>query len=192
MHLLRALQPLLRDLLSTLVFVALLWTTGDIYLASGIGIALGIGQTLWYMYSGHAIGPLQWLSLVLITVLGMTTILTRNPHFVMMKPTILWIALGAVMLRRDWMAPYLPPIVTDNLDDALIVRAGYAWATLMFALAVLNLVVAFTMTAKFWSVYALAAPTVSFLALFTTQYLMFRKQVVEKIRARESAQTVCP
>jgi hypothetical protein len=57
---------------------------------------------------------------------------------------------------------------------------------------VLNLVVAFTMTAKFWSVYALAAPTVSFLALFTTQYLMFRKQVVEKIRARESAQTVCP
>ena len=190
MHLLRALQPLLRDLLSTLVFVALLWTTGDIYLASGIGIALGIGQTLWYMYSGHAIGPLQWLSLVLITVLGMTTILTRNPHFVMMKPTILWIALGAVMLRRDWMAPYLPPIVTDNLDDALIVRAGYVWATLMFALAVLNLVVAFTMTAKFWSVYALAAPTVSFVALFTAQYLMFRKQVVEKIRARESAQTV--
>lgn len=192
MHLLRALQPLLRDLLSTLVFVALLWTTGDIYLASGIGIALGIGQTLWYMYSGHAIGPLQWLSLVLITVLGMTTILTRNPHFVMMKPTILWIALGAVMLRRDWMAPYLPPIVTDNLDDALIVRAGYVWATLMFALAVLNLVVAFTMTAKFWSVYALAAPTVSFVALFATQYLMFRKQVIEKIRARESAQTVCP
>lgn len=189
MHLLRAVRPLLHDLLSSLLFVALFLLTRDIYLATGFGIALGILQALWKRFHKHPIGPLQWLSLVLITVFGMTTIITHNPHFVMIKPTLLWLALGAVMLRRDWMAPYLPPIVTDNLEDPLIVRAGYAWATLMFVLAVMNLVVAFTMSPRFWAVYALIAPAVTQLALFTTQYFMFRKLVIEKIRARAAGQT---
>ncbi len=183
----RALVPILRDLLSTFIFVSLIWFTGNVFWATGFGIASGIGQTAWMKFHGRPIGPLQWLSLALITVLGMTTILTRNPHFVMMKPTLLWIALGAVMLRRDWMAPYLPAIVTDNLEDPLIVRAGYAWALLMFVLAVLNTLVALTVTARFWSVYALIAPAVSFLVLFSAQYLMFRRHVIDKIRARAAA-----
>ncbi|MBU6296917.1 MAG: septation protein IspZ [Alphaproteobacteria bacterium] len=190
MHLLRALKPLLRDLLSTLVFVGLLWTTGDIYWATGVGIALGIGQTLWYMHRGHAIGPLQWLSLVLVTVLGMTTILTANPHFIMVKPTIIALAIGAMMLRRDWMAPYLPPIVTENLDDREIVRAGYAWAALMFVLAVLNLLFAFLTSQLIWSWYLAVVPPLSYVGLLAVQYLMFRKHVLEKIRVRQTNQTV--
>ena len=68
-------------------------------------------------------------------------------------------------------------------------RAGYAWALLMFVLAVMNLLVAFTMTAKFWSVYALLAPAIAQLALLTAQYFMFRKHVIERIRERAQAQT---
>ena len=182
-----AAKPILRDLLSSLVFVGLFWLTGNIFLATGAGIALGIVQTLWMRMRAHPIGPLQWLSIVLVTVLGMTTILTHNPHFIMVKPTLIWLSVGVVMLRRDWMAPYLPPIVTENLDDRLIVRAGYGWAALMFVLAVMNLLVAFTTTAKFWSVYALAAPAVGQLALLTTQYFMFRRLVIDRIRARAEA-----
>jgi intracellular septation protein A len=188
MQFLRAAVPILRDMLSTILFVALFWVTDNISLATGFGIALGLSQAIWMKWRRHPIGPLQWLSLALISVLGATTILTRNPHFVMMKPTLLWLALGAVMLRRDWMAPYLPPIVTDNLDDRLIVRAGYAWAALMFVLAAMNTLVTFVMSAKFWSVYALAAPSASFPALFAAQYLMFRKLVLARIKARRQAQ----
>ena len=182
-------MPILRDLLSTILFVSLFLITGNIFWATGFGIALGVAQTAWMKLSGRPIGPLQWLSLMLITVFGMTTILTHNALFIKIKPTLVWIALGAVMLRRDWMAPYLPPIVTENLDDRLIVRAGYAWAALMFALAGLNLVVAFTMTTKFWAVYALVAPMTAQFALLSAQYLMFRKLVTDKIRAR-AAQTI--
>ena len=189
MYFLMAAKPIFRDLLSSLVFVGLFWLTGNIFLATGVGIALGILQTLWMRMRAHPIGPLQWLSIVLVTVLGMTTILTHNPHFIMVKPTLLWLALGAVMLRRDWMAPYLPSIVTENLDDQMIIRAGYAWALLMLVLAVMNLLVAFTMSPRFWSVYAVFVPAASFIALFATQYFMFRKHVVEKIRARAEAQT---
>ena len=189
MHFLRAVKPIFRDLLSTILFVSLFWLTDNIFWATGFGIAFGIAQTLWMRLTGRPIGPLQWVSLVLVTVFGMTTIIKHDPFYIMMKPTMVWLAVGAVMLRRDWMAPYLPPIVTDNLDDRLIVRAGYAWALLMFVLAVMNLVVAFTMTAKFWSVYALLAPAIAQLALLTAQYFMFRKHVIERIRERAQAQT---
>lgn len=209
----RAMLPILRDLLSTLVFVSLFWISGNIFLAAAFGIALGIGQTLWMRLTGRPIGLLQWLSLVLVTVFGTTTIITKDPFYIMLKPTIVWLALGAVMLRRDWMAPYLPPIVTENLDDREIVRAGYAWAVLMLLLAVLNLVVAVMTTAafrslyaaltpegthvlvrmitpKFWSVYALVMPAISQLALITAQYFLFRQHVIDRIRARAAAQGV--
>ena len=190
MHFLRAVKPIFRDLLSTILFVSLFWLTGNIYWATAFGIAFGIAQTLWMRMTNRPVGPLQWVSLVLITVFGTTTIITHNPHFIMAKPTLVWLSVGAVMLRRDWMAPYLPPIVTENLDDRLIVRAGYAWAALMFVLAVMNLLVAFTMTAKFWSVYALAAPAAAQFALLTTQYFMFRRLVIDRIRARVEARTI--
>jgi intracellular septation protein A len=189
MHFLRAVKPIFRDILSTILFVSLFWLTNNIYVATAFGITFGVAQTLWMRLTGRPIGPLQWVSLVLVTVFGTTTIVKHDPFYIMMKPTMVWLAVGAVMLRRDWMAPYLPPIVTDNLDDRLIVRAGYAWALLMFVLAVMNLVVAFTMTAKFWSVYALLAPAIAQLALLTAQYFMFRKHVIERIRERAQAQT---
>ncbi|MDE2133354.1 MAG: septation protein IspZ [Alphaproteobacteria bacterium] len=201
----------MRDLLSTILFVSLFWLTNNIYWATAFGIAFGIAQTLWMRLRGRSIGPLQWVSLVLVTVFGMTTIIKHDPFYIMMKPTLVWLAVGAVMLRRDWMAPYLPPIVTDNLDDRLIVRAGYAWAALMFTLAVLNFAVAFMtthkflslyavlapaslqfvahmITPKFWSVYAVVTPAATQLALVTVQYFMFRKHVIERIRERAEAQ----
>jgi hypothetical protein len=60
----------------------------------------------------------------------------------------------------------------------------------MFVLASMNLLVAFTMTDKFWSLYALITPTGSFLVLFAAQYLMFRRNILAKIHERASAQTI--
>jgi intracellular septation protein A len=190
MVVLKALVPIFRDLLATFVFVALFWLTDNIYVATAFGVALSICQNIWLHVRRRPVGPLQWLGLVLITVFGGATILFHNPHFIMIKPTLLWLALGIVLLRRDWMAPYLPPIVTENLDDHLIVRAGYAYAALMFTLAVMNLVVAFGAGAKFWSIYALVAPAVAQWSLLITFYFCFRKRIAERMRERaEAAQT---
>ena len=52
-------------------------------------------------------------------------------------------AIGCVMLKRGWMARYLPPIVARNVRARLLVFWGYAWAALMFVLAAANLSVAF-------------------------------------------------
>ena len=161
---LRALVPIVRDLLGTFLFVALFLITHNIELATACGISLVLVQTVLMMARKKRIGALHWLSLILISMFGGATILFHSKYFIMVKPTILWLALGGVLLRRDWMAPYLPPIVTDNLDDAEIVRAGLVYAGLMFALAVINTAVVALVwlnicSAELWAVYALIGPT---------------------------------
>lgn len=179
----KALIPILRDLLATFVFVALFWTVG-VYVATGVGVSLVIAQTIYMHMRGHKIGALQWLSLVLISVFGGLTILFHRPHFIMIKPSLLWLALGVVMLRRDWMAPYLPAIVTEHLDDRQIVRAGYVYSALMFTLAVVNVLVVKLASPNFWAAYALIGPTLAQAVLLVIFYFVFRKQILAGMRAK--------
>jgi intracellular septation protein len=188
MIVLKALVPIVRDVLGTFVFVALFFLT-DIYIATASGVTMVVAQTVWMRLRNRPIGALQWLSLVLISMFGGATILFHWPYFIMIKPSILWLALGVVMLRRDWMAPYLPPIVTENLDDHLIVRAGYGYAALMFVLAVINLVVVWLASQKFWAVYALIGPASAQGALLVVFYFCFRKQIVARMRERQAQAT---
>lgn len=188
----KALVPIVRDLLGTFLFVALFLTTHNISIATACGISLVLAQTVVMRLRQRPIGALHWLSLILICTFGGATILFHSAYFIMIKPTILWLALGGVMLRRDWMAPYLPPIVTENLDDAEIVRAGYAYAALMFALAIINLIVVAlawleVCTQEFWAVYALVGPTLAQAALLAGFYFCFRKQIAERMAARAAA-----
>ena len=185
MIVLKALVPIVRDLLGTFVFVALFFFT-DIYIATAAGVSMVVAQTVWMRLRRKPIGALQWLSLVLISMFGGLTILLHRPHFIMIKPSLLWLALGVVMLRRVWVAPYLPPIVTENLDDHLIVRAGNIYAALMFSLSVANILVVWLATPKFWAVYALLGPTLAQAALLTVFYFCFRKQITERIRERHA------
>lgn len=193
MIVLKALVPIVRDLLGTFVFVALFLGTHNIELATACGISLVLAQTLFMRMRHRTIGALHWLSLVLISIFGGATILFHSAYFIMIKPSILWLALGGVMLRRDWMAPYLPPIVTENLDDAEIVRAGYAYAALMFALAVVNVVVVGLAwiefcTKEFWAVYALVGPTAAQGLLLIAFYFCFRKQIAQRMAERAATQ----
>ncbi len=189
MFVLKALVPIVRDLLGTFVFVALFLATDNIYVATACGISLVVAQTIWMRLRKRRIGALHWLSLVLISVFGGATILFQMSCFIMIKPSILWLALGVVLLRRDWMAPYLPPIVTDNLDDSDIVRAGYVYSGLMFVLAALNLVVVWVASMKFWAVYALVGPTVAQGVLLVVFYFCFREKVIARIHQRQTRAT---
>jgi intracellular septation protein A len=178
----RALIPIARDLLATFVFVALFWTVG-VYIATAVGVSLVIAQTLYMHFTGKKIGALQWLSLVLISTFGGATMVFHNPHFIMIKPSLLWLALGVVMLRRDWMAPYLPPIITEHLQEQHIIRAGYAYAALMFTLAVANVVVVIVASPNVWAAYALLGPTLAQGLLLLIFYFCFRERIAESIRS---------
>lgn len=188
MQFLQAFTPIGLDLLATLVFVATYWLTNNILAATATGIVAGVARFAYIKWKKQPVGPLQYLSVVLVVVAGISTIITKDPHFVMIKSSIIFLAVAGVMLSTDWMSPYLPKIVTENLAPSIIVWASRSWGILLIVLALANAVVAFGFSIDVWVWYASIVPTVAQLSAFVLQYAIFRILVRRNIRAKQSAQ----
>jgi intracellular septation protein len=184
-------KQLFADFFSTIVFLAIYLTTGNIYVATGVAIAGAIGQFALARHQGRALDVMNWASLGLVIVLGGATILTHDPRFVMMKPSIAHFAIAGVMLRRGWMLPYMPPFVKENISANTIIGAGYCWAALMVALGLANVAIAATGDMKMWAWFISVGAVGAKVAAFGLQYLIFRSIIYRKIRsALREAQAV--
>lgn len=179
-----AARPILTDMLSTILFAALFALTGNIYVATGSAMALGIGQLGLEKLRRKPVPGMQWASLGLVTVLGGATLFTGDPRFVMIKPTIVYLTIGAAMLQRGWMNRYMPPASLDYLPERLVTAGGYVWAGLMFLTAVLNLFIALTMSHKAWLTFIGVFPLASKLGLFAAHYAAFRFIALRNYRAQ--------
>ncbi|HEY4115524.1 MAG TPA: septation protein IspZ [Rhizomicrobium sp.] len=187
MYFLRALRPLASDFLSTIVFVAFYAITGSIRAGVMLGIAVGVGQIAYIFWRGKRPDIMQWASLALVVVLGSASLITRDPRFIMVKPSIAAFAIACVMLKPNWMGRYLPPIVTDNVSPAITTAWGYAWSGLLFLTAAANIYVALTCSPATWAWFISLVPLSTKLALFLAQYATLHFLVSRNIRARLTA-----
>ena len=69
--------------------------------------------------------------------LGSATLITNDPRFVMIKPSLIYVIVGIVMLKPGWINRYLPPIAMELVPDIAFIL-GYVWAGLMLFSAGLN------------------------------------------------------
>ena len=183
-NLVNALKPLIADLASSIFFAALIAITGNIYLATGIGIAVGIGQVALQKLLGRPIAAMQWMSLALVIVFGTLTLYLHDPRFVMVKFAIGHVAVGAVMLKPNWMSRYLPAIVTDNLSPRELTFYSALWPVLMFGLAGAGLYIGLTLGPKPWAWFLGTVNPAAPWVLFAIQYLLMRVHVRSAIRRR--------
>lgn len=167
--LLSSARPLLQDLASTILFLILFALTGNVMLSVATGLALAIAQIGWQRVRRLKIDALQWVSLVVVIAAGVTSLITHNPVFVMLKPSAIYLLVGAAMLQRGWMDRYLPPIAREWVPD-LAIAFGYAWAGLMFFSAALNLWAALSLGALAWGTVMSAWGIASKFGLFFIQY----------------------
>lgn len=182
MHpLIYAARPLVLDFLATIVFLVLVALKVDAAIAAGVAIAIGVAQVAILKVINRPVAPLQWLGLALVLVFGTASLLTHDMRFLMVKPTIIYLLVGAFMLQRGWMLRYLPPIAAGHGEDVMVVF-GYVWAGLMFVSGIANAVVAVAFTAH-WVVFMAIFPTASKVALFAVQYLTMRTVVRRRIIA---------
>ena len=163
----QAARVLLHDMASMVLVVVAI--TDNLYLSSALGMALGVGQIGWQLARRQPIEALQWLSVIQVLVAGTATFLTDDPRFVMLKPTVVSIVLGVVMLKHGWMNRYLPPIALATVADIGTIF-GYVWAGLMFFTAALNLALALTYDTTTWSAAMSAWGLASNIGLFLIQY----------------------
>lgn len=185
-NLFQASKILLLDLASTLLFLAVYALTGNLFLAVGLGMALGIAQIGWQLARKQPVEALQWLSLVIIFASGTATFLTDDPFFVMVKPSIIYVIVGLVMLRRGWMTRYLPPIARATVPD-LAITFGYVWAGMMFFSAVLNIVLALTLDVTAWAAVKSVWAIGSKVGLFGIQYTIMKSTGMRRARAMMAA-----
>lgn len=179
-------QKLLVDFFSTIVFLAVYAASGDILIATIVAIAGAVGQFIVARIRQQKLDVMTWASLGLVIVLGGATLLTNDPRFVLVKPSIAHFAIGAIMLRKNWMLRYSPDIVRHNIPH-LVTVAGYAWAALMFALGFGTIAVAMTGDIKLWAIYVSVIAVGAKVVAFAIQYVVFRVAVTRKLRAEASA-----
>ncbi|HLG46649.1 MAG TPA: septation protein IspZ [Reyranella sp.] len=167
-NLLQAGRVLAMDLASTILFLIVYLTTEDLIVAVALGMVLGVAQIGWQYMRRQPIGSLQLLSVVLILASGSATLLTKDATFIMLKPSIIYCIVGAVMLKRGWMNRYLPERAAPVVDIAT--TFGYVWAGLMFASAGLNIGLASSLDPKSWAAFMSTWGLFSKIGLFLIQY----------------------
>lgn len=180
-------RQLFADFFSTIVFLVVYAATGDIITATAVAIAGALAQFIRARIRKEKLDIMTWASLALVIVLGTATLLTKDPRFVLIKPSIAHFAIGAIMLRKDWMLRYSPPMVRDNIPHLARI-AGYAWAVLMFVLGAGVVVTAMTGDVKLWAFYVTVIAIGAKVVAFAIQYVIFRIAITRKLRAAAAAQ----
>jgi intracellular septation protein len=179
------------DMASTIFFLGLYALTKNIALAVALGMVLGVAQIGWEFARKRPIDTMQGMSLFLVLATGAATFLTKDPRFVMIKPSIIYVIVGVVMLKPGWMNRYLPVQAMEIVPDVGVVF-GYVWSGLMFFSAALNLFLALRFPlasyAAFMSAYAIGSK----LGLFLIQYGTMRLIGVRRRRAREAGGDALP
>jgi intracellular septation protein len=182
-NLLEAGRLLFLDMAATLFFLALYLLTGNVALSVVLGMALGTAQIGWQLARRMPIDTMQWMSLFLVLGAGTVTLITHDPRFIMIKPSVIYIIVGVVMLKRGWINRYLPPIAIERVPDIAVIL-GYAWSGLMFFSAALNLVVAFNFSVVTWSVTMSIWGIASKVAMFLIGYVVMRTIGAARSRRR--------
>ena len=120
--LLYALGPMLFDSLGVLVFAVLLVAGADIVIATIAGTIVALAVVGYELARGRKVAALQWISLASVLLTAAATLFTGDPRFVMAKPTIVYLVVGTVMLRRGWLNRYILPeqlaLVGDVMDGS--------------------------------------------------------------------------
>jgi intracellular septation protein A len=178
-----ALARLAEDFLSTLVFLGLYFATGNLAVAVGAAVAVGVGQYAIARWKRRPVDAMQWISLALAVTLGAAALISNDSRFMMAKPSVVHFALGAVMLRPGWMSRYMPPIVRENVPAGVLTTSGYAWAALMFTLGLLNLYVALNYSTAVWGWFISVGAVGAKVAAFLVQYMVLRILIGRTLRA---------
>jgi intracellular septation protein len=177
-----AAKLLLLDLASTVFFLVVFLLSKNIPLAVALGVALGVAQIGWEFVRKRPIDTMQWLSLFLVVGAGTATLITNDPRFVMVKPSLIYLVVGLVMLKPGWMNRYLPPVAKELVPDIAFIF-GFIWSGLMFFSAALNLIVALNFSVVTWASFMSVYGIVSKLGLFLIQYAVMRYVGIRRRRA---------
>ena len=147
-------MKLLFDFLPVLLFFAA-FKLFDIYVATGVAIAAGLGQILWLKLRGKKIETMHVTTAALLVVFGGMTLLLRDETFIKWKPTILDWLFAAAFLGSRFIGSRKPLVArmmggTIDIPAEIWLRLNSAWMIFFAAMGVLNLYVVYNYDTPTW------------------------------------------
>ena len=151
-------MKVLSDLLAVILFFLAYTFTKDIFLATAVAIVIGVIQAAIMWWKHKKLDTMQWVSLVLIVVLGGATILFQNDSFIKWKPTALfWFCALALLIGHLFKKNALKSMMGKEIQLPNIVwqRLTIIWVVFLVFMGIVNIVVAYTFSQEFWVNYKL-------------------------------------
>ena len=160
------------------LFVAVYFTTRDIYLATAILMAGVCIQVGFEYYHDKSLSKRTTMVFCVVILAGTATLVFQNEVFIKWKPTIVnWVfglaLIGGHLLSKDNL---LKKMLGEHLTlpDSVWRNLNYGWALGFFIAGALNLVVAYSYSTDIWVTYKLIggfALTLSYMVI-TMVYLV--------------------
>ncbi len=146
-------MKLLADFLPIILFFVA-YQAWDIYVATAVAIAASAIQIAWTLVRGHRVEPMQWATLLIIVVFGGMTLFVRDETFIKWKPTVVYalFAAGLVVARYGLGRNLIRSMMEKQvrLPDPVWSSLNWVWVAFFCAMAVLNIVVAYTFSTDLW------------------------------------------
>ena len=146
--------------------------TFDIYVATGVAIAITLLQMVWLKINNQPITKMQIFNFLIILVFGGLTIFLHDKTFIMIKPTILYwsfalaLAISFYLFKKNLIQMVLGKEIKlkDDADATIWSKVNLSWVIYFAILGLLNLYVAYNFTEETWVNFKLS--TIGLLVVF--------------------------
>ncbi|QQS16719.1 MAG: septation protein A [Neisseriales bacterium] len=167
------------DFIPIILFFTVYWFSNNIFLATQMLMAMMAMQVLYSFLRYKKISATQWISLLLVIVLGGATLYFHNNRFIMWKPTLLYWAISCALLvgmyfKKNGIRYLLGKEL--QLSEVIWVKLNIAWVIFFLLLGALNLAVAYFCSEAIWvnfKVFGCLGLVICF--IFIQGIILFRK-----------------
>jgi intracellular septation protein len=145
---------LLIDLAPLIVFFAVNFATGQIFMATGAFMVAIVAAIIVSKVKYRHISPMLWFSGVMVVVLGGLTIWLHDETFIKVKPTIYYVVVSSLLLfglatGRNFLKTVLGSVY-PGLSEAGWRKLTRNWVVFFFVMAVANELVWRSTSTDFW------------------------------------------
>jgi len=128
-----------------------------IYVATAVAMVATLLQIGWLYVKHRKVEPMQWVSLVIITLFGGATLIFHDETFIKWKPSILYWLMGAALVvgQLGFKKNFIHSMMSAqlNLPDFVWLRLLWSWAGFFAVMGGINLWVAFNYDTDTWVNY---------------------------------------
>jgi intracellular septation protein len=152
-----------------------------IYTATAVAIAATLVQVGYSWIKFRKVEPMQWITLLLIMVMGGLTLYFQDEQFIKWKPTVINWLFGTAFLGSQFIGqkPFVERMMSGNMQLPATVwkRLNLSWALFFFSLGVANLFVIYHFDTETWvnfKLFGMLGLTLAFVilqAIFLSKYI---------------------